>query len=350
MKKHSSPETDDRCRGERRRAPGPRWVKWLSYGIAAGAFAYVLLNLRLSDLAQGISGMVWWPVVLAIFLQMAPRVIQAWRWGYLLRPARVRLRLLLHAIYVGTLLNGLLPLCPSDLVRGAIVARRTEAGAVRVVTSQALERVADGIVLVLVVWFALRGLKVPPVLDSALWGIGMTLAAGLCSGLVVMLAHRRLHRFVARKEPGGRLGVKVKDLCLQTLSSLKAVRLWTWPLSLSAGLMILTVQVVTLWLIVYAYHIELSLFGVAALFGIITIGTLIPNAPGKIGAWQFFCILGLGLFEVPAARAASFSMVAFAIWTVPSLLLGVVAMIISPVSWTDFRKKTPPGPRGVQPA
>jgi uncharacterized membrane protein YbhN (UPF0104 family) len=100
----------------------------------------------------------------------------------------------------------------------------------------------------------------------------------------------------------------------------------------------LAMQVVTMWLLLYSYRLELSLLEAAGLFGVITIGTLIPNAPGKIGAWQFFCILGLGLFGVPSAHAAGFSMVAFAIWTVPSLLLGAIAMVLSPVSWADLRR------------
>jgi uncharacterized membrane protein YbhN (UPF0104 family) len=100
----------------------------------------------------------------------------------------------------------------------------------------------------------------------------------------------------------------------------------------------LAMQVVTMWLLLYSYRLDLSLLEAAGLFGVITIGTLIPNAPGKIGAWQFFCILGLGLFGVPSAHAAGFSMVAFAIWTVPSLLLGAIAMVLSPVSWADLRR------------
>jgi hypothetical protein len=213
-----------------------------------------------------------------------------------------------------------------------------------------VERVADGIVLVLVVWFAIRGLRVPAALDSALWGFVAVVGAGLFIGLVIMLKYRRLHRFVTLRKPEGRAGRKLKDASLEILAGIKAVRLWTMPVSLSTGLGIVIMQVVTLWLIVYAYRIDLSLFGVAALFGIITIGTLIPNAPGKIGAWQFFCILGLGLFQVPATHAASFSVVAFVIWTLPSLLLGVVAMVLSPVSWADFRKGGRPVPAEVRPA
>lgn len=136
------------CRPERARwLRRSRWLKWLTYAIAAGALVYVVWNLDLSDLRQGISNMIWWAMVLAILLQIAPRVVQAWRWGYLLRPVKTRMRVLLHAIYVGTLMNGILPLCPSDLVRGVMVARRTHTGTVRVLSSQAVERAADGLAL-----------------------------------------------------------------------------------------------------------------------------------------------------------------------------------------------------------
>ncbi len=280
----------------------------------------------------------WWPIALVILLQIAPRVVQAWRWGYLLRPVKVRLRLLLHAIYVSTLMNGILPACPSDLVRGVMVARRTRTGTARVFTSQVVERVADGIALVFVTWLAMRGLEVPAALDHALLVLIAFMAACVLVGIVVMVKHRRFHAYVTQREPAGRTGKFVKTASLEVLAGVKAVRAWTMPVSISTGVGMLVMQVVTMWLMLYAYRLDLSLLEAAGLFGVITIGTLIPNAPGKIGAWQFFCILGLGLFGVPSAHAAGFSMVAFAVWTVPSLLLGAVAMVLSPVSWADLRK------------
>jgi uncharacterized protein (TIRG00374 family) len=313
-----------------------RWLKWLTYAIAAGALLYVVGKLNLSDLRHGISDMIWWPVVLAVILQIAPRVVQAWRWGYLLRPVKTRMRMLLHAIYVSTLMNGILPLCPSDLVRGVMVAKHTRTATVRVLSSQAVERAADGVALVLVVWLAVRGLRVPAAVDQALVALVALVAAMMVVGLFMTLQHRRLHGYVNSREPVGRVGRTVKSASLDVLAGAKAVKTWTMPISISTGLGMIGMQVTVMWLMLYAYHIDLSVLEAAALFGIITIGTLIPNAPGKIGAWQFFCILGLGLFEVPAAHAAGFSLVAFAIWTVPSLLLGVVALVVSPVSWAEL--------------
>lgn len=280
----------------------------------------------------------WWPVVLAVLLQVAPRLVQAWRWGYLLRPVKVRVRLLLHAIYVSTLMNGILPVCPSDLVRGVMVARRTSTGTARVFTSQVVERVADGIGLVLVTWLVMRGLDVPAALDHALLALIAFMGACVAGGVVLFVKHRHFHSYVSGQEPASRTGKTAKRVSLEVLAGVKAVRAWTMPISISTGMGMLMMQAVTMWLMLYAYRIELSVLQAAALFGIITIGTLVPNAPGKLGAWQFFCVVGLELFGVPAAHAAGFSVIAFAIWTLPSLLLGAVAMVLSPVSWAELRR------------
>jgi hypothetical protein len=306
--------------------------------------AYVLWHLRLSDLRQGIAQMIWWPVALSVVLQTIPRAMQAWRWRYLLRPLRVRVGLLLHAIYVSTLMNGILPLCPSDLVRGVMVARRTRAGTVRVLSSQAVERAADGVALTVVAWFAIRGIRVPSAVNMALLALVALVAAGMMIGVTLTLQHRRIASYIAPRRPAGRLGRTLQTAALDLLAGARAVKAWTMPLSITTGVGMLLVQVVTLWLILYAYHIPLSFLQTTALFGIITVGTLLPNAPASIGAWQFFCIVGLGLLGVPAARAAGFSLVAFAILTVPSLLLGVVALVVAPISWAELRGTRRGGP------
>jgi uncharacterized membrane protein YbhN (UPF0104 family) len=259
-------------------------------------------------------------------------------------------RVLLHAIYVGTLMNGILPLCPSDLVRAVMVAKGTRTGTVRVLSSQAVERAADGVALALVAWLAIRGLRVPAGVNSALLALVALVGAMLAVGLVMKLQHRRLHGYVDSRLPIGRVGRSLKAASLDLLTGAKAVKAWTMPISISTGMGIVGMQVTVMWLLLYAYRLNLSFLEAAALFGIITIGTLVPNAPGKIGAWQFFCILGLGLFGVPASHAAGFSLVAFAIWTVPSLLLGVIALIVSPVSWAELTRGRRPDDAGAQPA
>ena len=62
---------------------------------------------------------------------------------------------------------------------------------------------------------------------------------------------------------------------------------------------------------------------------IIKVGTVIPNAPGNLGSYQFFCVLGMGLFGVDKSAAAAFSMLTFGIFTVPLLIGGAIAVAAS---------------------
>jgi hypothetical protein len=221
---------------------------------------------------------------------------------------------------------------------------------VRVFSLQALERAADGVALVLLAWLAIHRLPVPAALNQATIALMAIVTAGMVIGVTLTVQHHRLHRYISPREPKGRLGKALKSAALEILLAARSDKAWTMPVSITAGLSMVAMQSITMWLLLHAYHIDLSLIQAAGLFGIISIGTLIPNAPGSVGAWQFFCILGLGLFGVPTSQAAAFSLIAFAIWTVPSLLFGVVALVLSPISWADLR----PGGRAkapeVQPA
>lgn len=318
-----------------------RWLSWVVYLLSAAAFAYVLSNLRWSELSHDIAHLIWGPIVLAVILAITPRLLQAIRWKYLLRPVHARFHWLLESIYVATLANGVLPLSPGDLIRGMMVARRARTTAVRVLSSEAVERVSDGAALVLLVWFATRGLKVPSGLQMGLLALEVGVAVALVGGLVLNLQHERLRDVITAFSPSRRATRWLKTASLDALAGTGGVKAWVMPASVFSGLGIFILQAISLWLLLIAYHINLSLLQGGALFAIITLGTVLPNAPANIGSWQFFCVLGLRLFGVPTAEAAGFSLVAYAIWTIPPVLMGGVALAFSPLSWKEIRKAAP---------
>ena len=61
-------------------------------------------------------------------------------------------------------------------------------------------------------------------------------------------------------------------------------------------------------------------------FLIVHLGTMVPSAPSNIGTYQFFCVAALTLFGVGKTEAAGFSLVAFAILTLPALVIGFIAL------------------------
>ena len=102
--------SDDGTSRKKRGGSRSRWLSYVSWGVSAAALAYVLSRLQLSQLGKDLSGITWWLVAVAILVEIMPRLLEAWRWQYLLRPLRVRFDGLLQAIYVGTLDSAVLPL------------------------------------------------------------------------------------------------------------------------------------------------------------------------------------------------------------------------------------------------
>ena len=87
--------------------------------------------------------------------------------------------------------------------------------------------------------------------------------------------------------------------------------------------------ILAMWFLMKGGGFHLPLAAAAAVFLIIRVGTIIPNAPGNIGAYQFFCVLAMGLFGVDKSAAAAFSLLTYSIFTVPLLIGGTIAVAAS---------------------
>ena len=93
---------------------------------------------------------------------------------------------------------------------------------------------------------------------------------------------------------------------------------------LSASMLLL--QALSFWLVMRAYCLHLSFLAGAAIFLIVHLGNALPSAPASIGTYQFFTILGLTIFGVDKDTAAGFSIVVFAILTIPLWAIGLWAI------------------------
>jgi len=297
----------------------------------------VLSRLRFSELRRDIDGTTWWLIALAILLQIIPRVLETLRWQYLLRPLRLRFRQLFQAVYVGTLYSGILPFSGGDVVRGFIVARRAGVSAVRVLSTEVVERVADAIAIILVVWFTLRGLMLTFALRLALGFLEVGVGLIVIFGIVLVVQSVNLRNRFEAWHPIRRTSRLLRSSALEVIRTVALLSLRAMLVALSAAVGAVIVNIASYWCILRAYHLNLSLLQAAALFAIVMIGTFLPNTPGNLGSWQFFCVIGLQAFGVSAARAAGFSLVAFVIWTLPPILAGFFALFTSPFSWSELR-------------
>jgi hypothetical protein len=89
----------------------------------------------------------------------------------------------------------------------------------------------------------------------------------------------------------------------------------------------------------HSYGLELSFLAAVVVLLIINLGVSLPNAPANVGAYQFFCVLGLSVFQIEKTTATGFSIFAFLALTLPLVFLGFAALLRSGLSLRSMREK-----------
>jgi uncharacterized protein (TIRG00374 family) len=106
------------------------------------------------------------------------------------------------------------------------------------------------------------------------------------------------------------------------------------------SIVIWLVDVVAIYLLFLAFGLHLPVAAAFVLMIILIIGIAIPTAPGFIGNWHYFCILGLGLFGIPKTDALTFAIIYHALSIGIVILLGLIFLPFNRFSVSDLRRQT----------
>jgi uncharacterized membrane protein YbhN (UPF0104 family) len=71
---------------------------------------------------------------------------------------------------------------------------------------------------------------------------------------------------------------------------------------------------------------------------LLRLGSVVPQAPGNVGLFQVLSTLGLTLFGVPGAMARRFTLILWAVVTVPLLVAGFIALVASGAKMGDLHR------------
>lgn len=286
-------------------------------------------------MASGFRRVSWPLAAVAVVADMTAFVCQGWRWKLLLRPyGAIGVRDTTTAVYAGLFTNEVLPLRMGELVRSYLVARRLAVDLLTVLASVAVERLFDGLWLALAVGLVALMVPLPPELVRIADILGaFVLVAALVFVLLIVWTGRRGSVTVTEEWAGGRFLARAAG-ALRTLGSTRGAAA---AFVVSSG--VLAFQLIAFWLMLEGYGISLPLPTGVAVMVIVMLGTAIPNAPGNVGSYQLFCVLGLTLFGVDKPRAAGFSVVVFVLLTIPLWVLGALALNASGESLFGVRRE-----------
>jgi glycosyltransferase 2 family protein len=302
--------------GERSR----RWAR-LAVGIAlsAAALALALRRVSFADLSASLEAADWrWlPAMLA--LKALVLVVKDLRWRVELQAmAPGPYRATFRAICLGYFGNLILPFRLGELLRvGLLVRHNRSASAGDTLATVAAERAIDGAVLAAMVFAALPAATVPPWMLRGTLLVAAIMLAVIAAGMLAPV-HRWLMARLPERGAGGLLRKVVAagsrgTAVLRRPGPLALTVLWTVVGWLG--------ECLVLYLGVLALDLPLGFPATMVVTLLMSVGLLIPSAPGQLGTHQALTIFFLQPFGVSDASALSLSIIlqATALLTMGSL-------------------------------
>jgi uncharacterized protein (TIRG00374 family) len=293
-------------------------------------------------------------VLLAIVLTLLVTVHRAWRWHYLLLPIKsVPLAPLTSTTFMGWAFTALLPGRLGEVARPVLLGRRQDISKTAAFATIVLERLFDllSVLLILVTYM----LFFP--LPSALDGEGETIIAGMrasglaaLAGLVVavlfltgaQLMPRRTDAFLVRGFgwlPGA-LGDRLLPFARSFLSGFAGIRNPRLTLAIALHSLLIWLNIlVTYYVLLFAFDIELPYYAVMPLIVLVVIGVMVPT-PAAVGSFHYAAQVALAtLWGVSRDQAASYAIVCHAVVFVPITLVGIVLLSREGLSLRGFERE-----------
>jgi len=303
----------------------------LGYAVAAACLVWVFYDVRARGILDAVRNMKWKWVALAVAFDVGSYLCQGKRWALLLRHCGPITTLrATHAIYAGLFVNEILPLRAGEAVRSWLVAKWLKTNFTAVFSSLLVERFLDSIWLVLAIGVTVWLVPLPRYLVDA---------EKILTAIVLAGATLFLYAVLRAGPEGGEASSAGPRRHLRNLASgiasIGRSRLLYASFGVSA--LMLVFQVLSYWLVMRAYGLELSPWHGAAVYLIVRLGTIIPAAPSNIGTYQFFTVAGLAIFGVDKTLATGFSVVVFLILTIPLWAIGIFAFTRAGLSLGDVR-------------
>lgn len=275
------------------------------------------------------------PVAALIFLSFSLRAL---RWGTLFVDThKPHWSSLFAALMIGYLANNLLPARAGEFVRAYVLSQKKGLAKSTVLATVVVERVVDLVVTLVLLAVVLLFYPLPVWLGRA----GSILA--IVS--LVALAFMTLLNVVGERVVSGFVGIlkflpktildRIEAVGRDFLKGVSGLRNRRRALQfIGCSALIWLTEIAITFLIVQAFHLNVSVGGSLFVMLAVALGTMIPSSPGYIGTYEFFATNALALLGITGGGALSFALVLHAVTFLGESLLGGVCLVLTGVGLT----------------
>lgn len=319
-----------------------RWQFWVGIAVSAIFLLWAVQGLDLKQVAQYLQqGNYLWliPSVAVYFLAV---LVRTWRWDYLLRPLkRIPVPRLFPVVVIGYMGNNIFPFRIGELLRAYVLKRNEQVSISSSLATIVVERIFDGLTMLLFVFVALPTIPALPSELRAIVLLGGVLFLGALLIFLFLAAKpalaARLYNPVIDHLLPARFGLKLRGFLERFLLGLAALRdVRQVFMIFFTSILIWLLETVKYWFVMHAFNMELSFVTLMLMNGIVNLATTLPAAPGYIGTFDTPGIAVLVAFGVVRELATAYTLVLHAALWLPITLLGFFYMIREGLRWGDL--------------
>jgi uncharacterized protein (TIRG00374 family) len=302
---------------------------WLGIGVSLVCLGLILWQVDFGNLLISIRKAKWQALPIVIGSYMAFMFLRAWRWQIMLGN-KVHYWPVFHAQNIGYLLTNILPFRLGELGRAYLIGQQQGLNGLQALSSVALERVLD--MLIIVLFFVLSVITVPAI-PSIIMKAGMTLGvlSILLFSLMLLLVFQRslatviIQRLLARikwLETG--VWLKRANLFLEGLQSLNQWRQLIIVLGLS--FVVWVTGVAAYYWGIGAFWPEVTWPAAVFTLCVAVFGLSVPSSPSAVGVFHASVWFALSVFSVTREQALGFAFVYHALTFIIVLVLGGIGL------------------------
>ena len=286
------------------------------------------------------------PGIAVYFLAVLARV---WRWHYLLRPLKpIALRRLFPVVVIGYMGNNVYPARAGELLRAYVLKRRDGVSASASLATIVVERIFDGVTMLLFVFVTLPAAQSQWNVPDSLRPIVIAGALLFFAALIVFLllaarpaAAARVYGFLVDQLLPDRFRARAHGLLDRFMTGLATLRdLRHVIMVFFTSLVIWLLETTLYWLVAHAFSLDVPFFTLMLMNGVVNLATTLPALPGYVGTLDVTGIAVLVALGVDQALATGYTLVLHAALWLPVTLLGFAFMAHESLRWSDFAQAT----------
>ena len=317
----------------------------LLIGLAISAFFIylVLPSLHLSLVLESLRTANYWWILPGIAVYMVGLWVRAWRWHYTLRHLKVvPVRSLFPLVCIGYFGNNVYPLRAGEVIRSYVLKRTQDISITSSLATVIIERVFDGLTMLLFVFLALPFAPMPTQYRNLVVILTVLMLAAAAT-FVWMAANPKLmsavYGWIAARLLPARIRTRTDEIYTRFMDGLASLGSSSAVVMIfGTSVIVWLLETVKYWFVMHAFDFSVGFIVLMLMNGLVNLATTLPSAPGYIGTFDTPGIETLVAFGVERNLAASYTFTLHAALWLPVTALGAYFFWRQQLRWDDFDK------------